>query len=89
MLDKYQYLVDLASDIYLAYQNIDFSGTCCTQDHLREVEPTPLIGAENRSLGKHSLAPLGPIGLLLQHVHHFGASLDLVNNTLHRCDRSP
>eukprot|EP00973_Karenia_brevis_P039068 5395552-Karenia_brevis.AAC.1 len=89
MLDKHPQILDIVKQIYLSYVAVDFTGTCCSQEYLGTVEPTPLPGAAGRSHHKHPLAPCGPIGLLLQHTHYFGASLDICTHSFHRFQHPP
>eukprot|EP00973_Karenia_brevis_P003364 463683-Karenia_brevis.AAC.1 len=63
---------------------MNFPGTNFTQSHLSTVEPSPVPGGGPGRGQDFSFAPVGPIGLLLQHTHYFAASIDIHNHSLHR-----
>eukprot|EP00973_Karenia_brevis_P009937 1343168-Karenia_brevis.AAC.1 len=62
---------------------MSYPGTFFEQSQLGNVEPTPIPGAPDRSQQKHAVLPLGPVGLLLQQTHHFGAALNIERHTFH------
>ena len=67
---------------YSAYAKLSYTGIHNSSIDLSSFQPAPLPG----DAGRDDWAPAGPIGLLLEHTHHLGATVDLQTHTLRAHD---
>eukprot|EP00973_Karenia_brevis_P028944 3993167-Karenia_brevis.AAC.1 len=67
---------ELIQKIFLLYHEIGYVGVYQGQEHLDDLQVAPLPGYAGRKVFKADLAPMGPVGLLLQFTHYCAAAID-------------
>ena len=81
-LDKYLAKVPKITSIFQAYSTQRYVGVHTDDVKLEDLTPAPLPGQDERHKWNASNIPSGPVGLLLQNVHHLDATADFNNHTI-------
>ena len=75
MVSKHEHLLPIATQVLQHYREAQYVGTVADDADLLNLIPAPSPGRPHRAAWKPSVAPLGPIGLLLYSCHQFGLAL--------------
>ena len=73
-LVKYPHKNVLVDRIYTAYDKASYTGVHSNCTDLAQLHTAPLPGKPGREPWDPPFTPHGPIGLFLEHTHHFGAT---------------
>eukprot|EP00973_Karenia_brevis_P087178 12087006-Karenia_brevis.AAC.1 len=83
ILAKFPHLQQVICAIAQKYDSLEYPGIHRASVDLTALSPAPPPGLEGRVAWKHETTPKGPVGLLIQHVHMLGATVDFDTFAIH------